>query len=77
MDLQIDRKPMSRGVTHLMYVGDDDAVEKALDPGSRNELIAGAVAAVVALKTRGVTRLLAGGIAAIVGYRAFTALKKT
>lgn len=70
MNLQIDSKPMTRGVTHLMYVGDDEAVEKALDPGSRNELIAGAVAAVVALQSRGITRLVAGGIAALVGYRA-------
>lgn len=28
----VERKPRSRGVTQLMYVGDDDAVETATTP---------------------------------------------
>lgn len=29
----IERRPRSRGVTQLMYVGDDEAVEKAVGHG--------------------------------------------
>jgi hypothetical protein len=34
MRLEIQNRPMSRGVTQLMYVGDDDAVEAAVDNGT-------------------------------------------
>jgi len=71
MDLLVEHKPRSRGVTQLMYVGDDEAVEHALKPAPR-ELAVGAVAAVVALQSRGITRLVAAGIASWVGYRAWT-----
>lgn len=73
MELRIDKKPMSRGVTHLMYVGDDAAVENAVAMPAGAELAAGAVAVLVALQSRGITRLVAGGIAAWVGYRAYKA----
>jgi hypothetical protein len=75
MQLHVDNKPMARGVTHLMYVGDDDAVDNALavPKPSPRELAVGAIAAVVALQSRGITRLAAAGIAAWVGYRAYKA----
>ncbi len=74
MPLVIDRRPMSRGVEQLMYVGDDEAVETALlGKPTGKELAVGAVAAVVALQSKGVTRLVAAGIASWVGYRAYRA----
>lgn len=72
MKIQIDRAPMSRGVTHLMYVGDDEAVEKALKP-TGGQLAIGAAAVLVALQSRGITRLAAAAVAAFVGYRAYKA----
>jgi hypothetical protein len=73
MDLTINRTPMSRGVTQLMYVGDDDAVETAVAPPkpTTKDLAIGAVAALVALQSRGVTRLAAAGVAGYIGYRAY------
>jgi hypothetical protein len=65
--------PMTRGVSQLMYVGDDDAVELASGKPSGTELAGGAVAAYVALSSKGLVRLVAGGIAAWVGYRAYKA----
>jgi hypothetical protein len=70
MQLHIDRKPMARGVTHLMYVGDDDAVDNAVAAPTGKDLAIGAVAALVALQSRGITRLAAAGIATFIGYRA-------
>ena len=72
MDLIVENRPWTRGVTQLMYVGDDEAVENAVKPSGR-ELAVGAVAAVVALQSRGVTRLVAAGIATLIGYRAYKA----
>lgn len=66
--------PADRGVTTLMYVGDDDAVEKAITPSSK-ELLVGALAVIVALQSKGVTRLAATGVAGYVGYRAYKARK--
>jgi hypothetical protein len=63
----IERKPRSRGVTQLMYVGDDDAVEKATAPSGEAAL--GIVAAVVAFKSKGTTRWLAAGIASYIALR--------
>lgn len=71
----VNFKPAAdRGVTQLMYVGDDDAVEKATTPSSR-ELLVGAVAVIVALQSKGITRLAATGVAGYVGYRAYKARK--
>ena len=58
-----------RGVTQLMYVGDDDAAETAVASG-KNVPIA-IVAAVVALGARGGLRVIAAGVAAVFGYRAY------
>ena len=66
---------MARGVTHLMYVGDDEAVETAIvkvKPTTK-EIGVGLVAALVALQSRGITRLVATGIAGYVGYKAYKA----
>jgi hypothetical protein len=63
-------RPADRGVTTLTYVGDDDAVDKAVAP-SPKEMGVGAIAALVALQSRGLTRLAAAGIAGWIGYRAF------
>lgn len=71
MDLQIDRKPMSRGVTQLMYVGDDDAVETAIGRARAAWAVA-AVAAGVAVTSRK-HRGLASCIAAV---SAWIALKR-
>jgi hypothetical protein len=67
--------PADRGVTTLMYVGDDDAVDKAVTAPSAKELLVGAIAAIVALQSRGVTRLAAGGVAGYIGYRLYKARK--
>jgi hypothetical protein len=74
--MQISYKPPSdRGVTQLMYVGDDDAVDKAVAMPTAQELGIGVVAAIVALQSKGITRLAATGIAAFIGYRAIKAQK--
>ncbi len=65
--------PGERGVTTLMYVGDDDAVEKATTTPSQKELAVGAIAVIVALQSKGITRLAAAGIASYIGYRAYKA----
>ena len=68
MDGIIEHKPRSRGVTQLMYVGDDDAVERATATPS-GEAVLGLVAAVVAVKSKGPTRWLAAGIASYIALR--------
>lgn len=67
--------PADRGVTTLMYVGDDDAVENATQAPSPREFGIGLLAALVALQSRGVTRLAAGGVAGYVGYRLYKMAK--
>lgn len=62
--------PMTRGVSQLMYVGDDGI---ATGKPSGNELAVGAVSAYVALSSRGLVRLASAGIAAWIGYRAYKA----
>ena len=69
------KPPADRGVTTLMYVGDDEAVEKAVAGPNSKELIVGAVAVIVALQSKGVTRLAATGVAGYIGYRAYRARK--
>lgn len=56
-----------------MYVGDDDVIDKVTQAPSPKELGVGVVAAIVALQSRGTTRLAAAGIAAFIGYRAYKA----
>lgn len=68
-------RPVERGVTTLMYVGDDDAVDKATAAPSDKEMLVGAAAAVVALQSKGITRLAALAVAAYVGTRALKARK--
>lgn len=70
MDLHIEKRPRSRGVTQLMYVGDDDAVESAVRPSHR-ELVVGAVlAGLAAVATKGTTRTVLAGFAAWAAYKA-------
>ena len=69
------KPPAERGVTTLMYVGDDDAVERATAAPSSKELLVGAIAAIVALQSKGITRLAATGVAGYVGYRLYRARK--
>lgn len=77
MELQIDRTPLARGVTHLMYVGDDEAVEKALAPAvGRTELVATGVAAVLAVAGTGIVRTGARVAVAIQAVRAIRALAR-
>ena len=67
---------MARGVTHLMYIGDDEAVETAVKTKpSPKEIGIGVVAALVALQSRGIMRLVATGIAGYVGYKAYKATR--
>ncbi len=61
---------MARGVSQLMYVGDDGLATGKPDT---KEMVTGAVAAIVAWKSTGIVRLAAAGIAAWVGYRAYKA----
>lgn len=69
------KPPADRGVTTLMYVGDDDAIEKATAAPSSKELLVGAIAAIIALQSKGITRLAATGVAGYIGYRAYKARK--
>jgi hypothetical protein len=69
------KQPADRGVTTLMYVGDDDAVEKAVKASGLPEASFGILAALIALQTKGLTRLAAAGVAAFIGYRAYKARK--
>lgn len=68
-------RPAERGVTTLMYVGDDEAVEKATATPSSKEMLVGIAAVIVALQSKGVTRLAATGVASYIGYRAYKARK--
>lgn len=64
-------KPFSRGVSHLMYVGDDEAVETATS-GKTNlardaaELAIGGIALYEALKSRGTKRVIAISVVAMI-----------
>jgi hypothetical protein len=69
------KPPTERGVTTLMYVGDDNAVDKAVVAPSATELLVGVAAVLVALQSRGITRFAAAGVASYVGYRAYKARK--
>lgn len=69
------KPPADRGVTQLMYVGDDDAVDKAVAAPSSKEIAVGIIAAIVALQSKGITRLAATGVAGYIGYRAYQARK--
>ena len=64
-------RPFARGVEHLMYVGDDDAVEKVTAPTAGGVDVATAlVSGVIALETRGATRMVMAGIATYFGWKA-------
>lgn len=69
------KPPADRGVTQLMYVGDDDAIDKAVAAPSSKEMVVGVVAVIVALQSKGITRLAAAGIAGYIGYRAIQSRK--
>lgn len=60
--MQIKRHPplVRRGVTQLMYVGDDEAVDKAVSSGNRKAL---AISGLAALVFGGGPVRVAGGIA--------------
>lgn len=66
-------EPVDRGVTTLMYVGDDGAVDKAVSSAKDSHLLFGGIAAIVALQSRGTTRLAALGVLSYIGYRAYRA----
>jgi hypothetical protein len=67
--------PVERGVTQLMYVGDDDAVEKAVGDARDSHLLFGGIAAIIAMYSKGVTRLASTGVVAYIVYRAYKARK--
>ncbi len=69
------KPPADRGVTQLMYVGDDEAVDKAVAAPSSTQMLVGAIAAFVALQSKGITRLTAVGVAGYIGYRAIQSRK--
>jgi hypothetical protein len=68
-------QPAERGVTQLMYVGDDEAVDKAVGDPRDSHLLFGGIAAIVALQSKGITRLAALAVAGYVGYRVYQARK--
>ncbi len=49
----VEKRPYSRGVTQLMYVGDDDAVENATSSSSYADMLykVGIAAAIVGIAT--------------------------
>jgi hypothetical protein len=70
----VKHPPITRGVTELMYVGDDQAVEKAVAMPSTMELALGAAGVYAAFRHRDpILRIFGAGIAFSVGYRAFQA----
>ena len=62
--------PMARGVSNLMYVGDDVAPVASGKPSGK-EIAVGLGAAAVALSSSGLVRLVSAGIATWIGYRAY------
>lgn len=64
--------PFARGVSHLMYVGDDagTAPTSAFDKITTNEKIAGALGLWAAISGRGLLRLAGIATAGYVGYKA-------
>lgn len=68
--MNISYRPQAeRGVTTLMYVGDDQVVDRATATPSSTELLVGALAAHLAVSARGVARIATGGYAAYIAYR--------
>lgn len=61
-------EPADKGVTALMYVGDDNAIDQALAPAPHGELVLGVLALVVAVNSRGLTQAVAGGVLGAVIY---------
>lgn len=62
-------KPFARGVSHLMYVGDDEAVETATGKTLARdaaELAIGGIALYEAFKNRGTKRVVAIGVVAMI-----------
>lgn len=70
------RPMVRRGVTQLMYVGDDDAVEKACRKIGDVEVMVGLGAGVAAMYSKGWVRLVAAGIASVVGLRVLADMKR-
>ncbi len=69
MEIKSER-PAGRGVSQLMYVGDDAAVERTWQRTlSDGQVYVGLGCAVAALHSKGAVRLATGGIAALVGLR--------
>lgn len=65
MELKIDRVPAARGVTHLMYVGDDEAVEKATAGPSKGAVITALISTYVVFSSGNQNeRAFAAGFAA-------------
>jgi hypothetical protein len=62
--------PYSRGVQHLMYVGDDHAGAPAPASLSTGDKVMGALALLGALQTKGVARVASVGIASWIAYKA-------
>lgn len=71
MNITIENRPRSRGVTQLMYVGDDDAVENALGPGGAvlEAVVAMAASGYALSAPKGTGRTVAAGIALVALYR--------
>jgi hypothetical protein len=68
--MQIEyHKPAARGVATLMYVGDDQAVERAVAAPNSLETALGALGLAAALFGRGTLRTLGAAAAVIVGVR--------
>ena len=77
MQIEIQNRPMARGVTQLMYVGDDDAVENSSQTTVINlSGIVGAFALVRALTGPKSQRTGAGIVAAVLlAYATFPAVR--
>jgi hypothetical protein len=68
----VRHRPLTRGVTELMYVGDDEAVEKATATQSPLELLAGAAGLLVAISAKNKTvKAIGGAVAFEVAWRMF------
>lgn len=75
-DLIVERRPRSRGVTQLMYVGDDEAVESAIGAagaeGAAEAMVAMAAAGYALMAPKGTSRQIATGIAILAALRVLT-----
>lgn len=77
MQIETAKPFVRRGVTQLMYVGDDDAVDNLSASLSRTEVAIGVTGAVLAMFGKGTKRIVGAGAAAMMALRWYQKSKAT